>query len=84
MAKTETPYRFAWLRLKNWKNFQSVEVDLPLRVFLVGPNASGKSNLLDVFRFLRDLVIAWRWFSGSDRTPTWGQSVTLFSCTPRP
>jgi predicted ATPase len=56
MAKTETPYRFAWLRLKNWKNFQSVEVDLPLRVFLVGPNASGKSNLLDVFRFLRDLV----------------------------
>jgi predicted ATPase len=57
MAKTETPYRFAWLRLKNWKNFQSVEVDLPLRVFLVGPNASGKSNLLDVFRFLRDLVM---------------------------
>jgi len=56
MAKTETPYRFAWLRLKNWKNFRSVEVELPLRVFLVGPNASGKSNLLDVFRFLRDLV----------------------------
>src|SRR5438105_6220689 len=25
-------------------------------MFLVGPNASGKSNLLDVFRFLRDLV----------------------------
>jgi predicted ATPase len=26
------------------------------RVFLVGPNASGKSNFLDVFRFLRDLA----------------------------
>jgi len=25
-------------------------------MFLVGPNASGKSNLLDVFRFLRDLA----------------------------
>jgi energy-coupling factor transporter ATP-binding protein EcfA2 len=56
MAKTEIPYRFSLLRLKNWKNFQSVEVELPSRVFLVGPNASGKSNLLDVFRFLRDLV----------------------------
>jgi predicted ATPase len=56
MAKTEVAYRFAWLKLKNWKNFQSVEVELPLRVFLVGPNASGKSNLLDLFRFLRDLV----------------------------
>jgi len=26
------------------------------RVFLTGPNASGKSNLLDVFRFLRDIA----------------------------
>jgi len=31
-------------------------VILPQRVFLVGPNASGKSNLLDALRFLRDLV----------------------------
>ena len=57
MAKTDTPYRFSLVRLKNWKNFQSVEAELPSRVFLVGPNASGKSNLLDVFRFLRDLVV---------------------------
>lgn len=56
MAKSEVPCRFSAVRLKNWKNFQSVEVELPARVFLVGPNASGKSNLLDVFRFLRDLV----------------------------
>ena len=27
------------------------------RVFVVGPNAIGKSNLLDVFRFLRDLAL---------------------------
>jgi predicted ATPase len=44
------------LRLKNWRNFQAVDVALKSRVFLVGPNASGKSNLLDVFRFLRDIV----------------------------
>ena len=48
--------RFRKLRLKNWKNFESVEVDLQDRMFLVGPNASGKSNLLDAFRFLRDLA----------------------------
>jgi predicted ATPase len=44
------------LRLKNWRNFQTVDVSLRSRVFLAGPNASGKSNLLDVFRFLRDVV----------------------------
>jgi len=33
-----------------------VDVSLQERVFLVGPNASGKSNLLDVFRFLRDIA----------------------------
>ncbi|HDN68812.1 MAG TPA: chromosome segregation protein SMC, partial [Methanomicrobia archaeon] len=42
--------------LKNWRNFQSVDVELGNRVFLVGPNASGKSNFLDVFRFLRDIA----------------------------
>lgn len=48
--------RFRKLRLTNWKNFKEVEVDLQDRMFLVGPNASGKSNLLDAFRFLRDLA----------------------------
>ena len=53
--KTES-LRFSSLRLQNWKNFARIEVDLQNRVFLVGPNAVGKSNLLDVFRFLRDLA----------------------------
>ncbi|MDD3926265.1 MAG: AAA family ATPase [bacterium] len=44
------------IRLKNWKNFKDVEAPLGFRLFLIGPNASGKSNLLDVFRFLRDLA----------------------------
>ncbi len=48
--------KFRQLVLKNWKNFASVEVAIPDRLFLVGPNASGKSNFLDVFRFLRDLA----------------------------
>jgi len=41
--------------LKNWRNFQNVDVSLRDRAYLIGPNASGKSNFLDVFRFLRDL-----------------------------
>ncbi|PSB18802.1 chromosome segregation protein SMC [Phormidesmis priestleyi ULC007] len=44
------------LILKNWRNFRHIEVDLRDRVFLVGPNASGKSNFLDALRFLRDLA----------------------------
>jgi predicted ATPase len=44
------------IRLKNWRNFQSVDVALGNRVFIVGPNAAGKSNLLDALRFLRDIA----------------------------
>jgi len=44
------------LRMENWRNFVRVEVPLQRRVFLVGPNAAGKSNFLDAFRFLGDIV----------------------------
>jgi predicted ATPase len=44
------------LTVKNWRNFRSIDVPLGDRVFIAGPNASGKSNLLDVFRFLRDIA----------------------------
>ena len=42
--------------LKNWRNFRHAEAELGRRMFLVGPNASGKSNFLDAFRFLRDVA----------------------------
>jgi len=42
--------------LKNWKNFPEVDQKLGDRVFLVGPNASGKSNFLDALRFLHDIA----------------------------
>jgi len=44
------------IKLRNWKNFKDVESDLSLRTFVIGPNAAGKSNLLDVFRFLRGVA----------------------------
>ena len=43
------------IRIKNWRNFQDVETNLVQRTFIVGANASGKSNFLDIFRFLRDV-----------------------------
>jgi predicted ATPase len=49
--------RFERIELRNWRNFSSVDVALARRVFIVGPNAIGKSNFLQAFRFLRDLVL---------------------------
>jgi len=44
------------LKLKNWKNFRSATASFRERTFIVGPNAAGKSNLIDAFRFLRDVA----------------------------
>lgn len=48
--------RFQELRLRNWRNFGNVNFELTNRVFIIGANAAGKSNLLDVFRFLKDVT----------------------------
>jgi hypothetical protein len=42
-----------WLR--NWRNFREVDVGLRENTYLLAASATGKSNLLDVFRFLRDI-----------------------------
>ena len=47
---------FRRIRLDNWMNFVHAEVAIQDRIFLIGPNASGKSNFLDAFRFLKDLA----------------------------
>lgn len=65
------------IKLVNWKNFQHVDVNLVNRVFVVGANASWKSNFLDVIRFLRDIVkqswwlqtaVAQRWWVSKIRS----------------
>lgn len=48
--------RFTHLSARNWRNFIGLDADLQKRMFLIGPNASGKSNLLDCFRFFAETV----------------------------
>jgi predicted ATPase len=48
--------RLTSIALENWKNFRSTKFDIGDRLFVVGANASGKSNLLDALRFMHDIV----------------------------
>jgi predicted ATPase len=47
---------FSRIQIKNWKNFRDVDVRLNTRMFIIGPNAAGKSNFLDTFNFLSDIA----------------------------
>src|SRR5579872_7337084 len=42
--------------LKNWRNFKEADTELRDVTYVLGANATGKSNFLDVFRFLRDIA----------------------------
>lgn len=48
--------RITKMTADNWRNFKHVDITLENRIFIVGPNAAGKSNLLDVFRFMGDIA----------------------------
>lgn len=48
--------RITHLTLRNYRTFKNLDVAVNGRLIVIGPNASGKSNLLDSIRFLRDLA----------------------------
>lgn len=48
--------RISHVRAHNWRNFKVLDFEFGDRLFVVGPNASGKSNLLDLFRFMGDIA----------------------------
>lgn len=59
--------RVTHVEFSNWRNFTTVAVPVSRRMFLVGPNASGKSNFLDGFRFLGDIVSVGGGFEAATR-----------------
>ena len=48
--------RLTHVTVKNWQNFKQADFDLRDRMLVIGPNASGKSNLLDALRFLGEVA----------------------------
>jgi len=44
------------IRVKNFKSFKDLEIELGKFNLLIGANASGKSNFIRIFEFLRDIV----------------------------
>lgn len=46
----------SYVKLQNWRNFLDAEARLRDVTYVIGANATGKSNFLDVFRFLRDIT----------------------------
>lgn len=44
------------IKISNFKSFEEISVDLKRFNVLIGANASGKSNFVDVFKFLKDIV----------------------------
>ncbi|WP_225968827.1 AAA family ATPase [Saccharolobus islandicus] len=69
------------LRIKNFKSYRDSEFEFGKVNIVVGPNGSGKTNLVDAFSFLKQLI-----------TPLsyppypfmrWGDYKTLYLCKTR-
>lgn len=62
------------IEIDGFKSFLDFRLDVPPFLALVGPNSSGKSNLLDAFLYLRDSA----WGIESLVTPSRGRPHELF------
>jgi AAA15 family ATPase/GTPase len=45
------------IRVKNFRSFKDLELNLGALNIVIGANASGKSNFVQIFKFLRDITI---------------------------
>ncbi|MFT3715747.1 MAG: AAA family ATPase [Gordonia sp. (in: high G+C Gram-positive bacteria)] len=50
------PHRISRIAARNYKSLEKVDVEISPLTVLVGPNGSGKTNLLSVLRFARDVA----------------------------
>ncbi len=44
------------IKISNFKSFKDLEIELGKFNVLIGANASGKSNFIQIFKFLRDIT----------------------------
>ena len=44
------------IKIQNFRSFRDVEIELGDLNVVIGANASGKSNFIQIFRFLRDIA----------------------------
>lgn len=44
------------IEISNFKSFKNLSIDLGKFNVLIGPNSAGKSNFIQIFKFLRDIV----------------------------
>jgi len=44
------------IRVTNFKSFKELDVEFGKLSVLIGANASGKSNVIQIFEFLRDVA----------------------------
>jgi AAA15 family ATPase/GTPase len=49
------------LKLKNWRNFHEAEIQLVQTSYVIGPNASGKSNFFAMFANLQAVDFRRQW-----------------------
>jgi hypothetical protein len=57
LQHTEEAMAITRLKVSNFKSFAELDVELrPLNI-VVGSNAAGKSNFLEIFRFIRDVAV---------------------------
>ena len=63
--------RITRIRTKNYRSIRELDLELGPLTVLVGPNASGKSNVLDVLRFIRDAVSRGLGYAISQRYGMW-------------
>jgi predicted ATPase len=79
--------RIVRLRLEDWRNFRAVDLRLGSRLFVLGPNAAGKSNLLDAVLFLHEIATVPGGLQAAVAAPRRGGMAglrCLFHATPGP
>ena len=51
-----TPPKLTGIYARNFRNIESINIELPNMVVITGPNSSGKTNVLRLIKFLSDIT----------------------------